>query len=211
MLTESEVIRRAIESRLGDVYTALPGRVESYDPSSQTADVAPCVKRPVPTANGDIILEKMPIIPNVQILFPRGGAFTISWPIAKGDHVLLVFMTYAIGQWRKTGETSPPGDLRMHHLSNAIAIPILAPNAGALPESQAGDNAYIIAGPMIKLGAADATDFAAMSSKVNSNFNAITNLFSSWTPVPNDGGAALKTAATALSFDSVACSNVKVK
>lgn len=34
--------------------------------------------------------------------------------------------------------------------------------------------------------------------KLNSNFDTIKNMFSSWVPVPNDGGAALKGASSAL-------------
>lgn len=207
---DPEILRRAFESRLGDVYTAMVGRIETYYPATQTADIVPVVKRPVPTSSGNVAYEDLPIVPNVPICFPRGGQFFITWTLSKGDHVLLIVLNYSISQWRKNGTISEPGDLRMHHLGNALALPTLAPNSGAVPEAQAGDNAYIISGPMIKLGSADASDFAALSSKVDSNFEKISSLFSAWVPVPNDGGAALKTASESLSFDPVACTKVKI-
>ena len=210
-VTDVDLIQRALESRLGDVYTALPGRVESYDPKTQCADVLPLVKRPLPTADGDIVSEDLPIVPNVPICFPRGGAFTISWPIAPGDSVLLIVTTYAIGGWRASGKSSEAGDVRLHSLGSSVAIPVLAPNSGALPEAQAADNAFIIVGPMLKLGTADASDFAALASKCDSNYQKVKDLFSGWNPVPNDGGAALKAASASLSFDPVGCSRVKIK
>lgn len=210
---DAELIARAIESRLGDVYTAEIGRVEKYYPATQTADVAPTVRRAVPTGpESDPKLEDLPVVPNVPVLFPRGGAFTVSWPINKGDHVVLLVMSRAFGQWRKTGKTSDPGDLRQHHLGNAVALPMLAPNAGVMPEAQAGANAFTIAGPLIVLGAADATDFAALASKCDSNFTMIKSAISGATPTSGDGGAALKSAIVgALNFEPVACEKVKIK
>jgi hypothetical protein len=41
-------------------------------------------------------------------------------------------------------------------------------------------------------------DFVALAAKVDQNFQALKTLFNGWTPVPSDGGAVLKTAATAL-------------
>lgn len=213
MTTDAELLRLAIESRLGDVYTALPGRVESYDAASQTADVAPTVRRAVPTGpETPPKLEDIPVIPNVPILFPRGGAFSVTWPLEKGDHVLLVVMTYAFAQWRKSGKTADPGDLRLHHVNNAVAIPILAPNGGAVPEAQASANSFTIVGPLLTLGAADASDFAALASKVDANFNMVKTAISGATPTSGDGGAALKSAiVSALNFEPVACERVKIK
>lgn len=205
---DAELIRLAIESRLGDVYTALPGRIESYDAATQTADVAPTVRRAVPTGpEGAPKLEDIPVIPNVPILFPRGGAFSVTWPLEKGNHVVLIFMTYALAQWRKTGKTADPGDLRLHHVNNAVAIPILAPNGQAVPEAQASANSFTIVGPLITLGAADATDFAALASKVDANFNKVLAALNS----AKDSTNATLTYGSPFSPDPVACERVKIK
>ena len=45
---------------------------------------------------------------------------------------------------------------------------------------------------------AAATDFVALASLVNTQFTALKNAFNAWTPVPNDGGAALKAQLTSL-------------
>jgi hypothetical protein len=44
----------------------------------------------------------------------------------------------------------------------------------------------------IKLGSSNATDFVALSSLVNNDFTLLSAAFSTWAPVPLDGGAALK-------------------
>jgi hypothetical protein len=210
-ISEAELLRRALESRLGDVYTTLPGRIEKYDAGTNKADVSPTIKRPVPTTDDSISFEQLCIIPNVTICFPCGGGFTVSWPLDKGDHVILLFTTYSINQWLKSGITSEPGDLRLHHLANALALPMLRPNHPPFLSSSEDGPAYIIDGPLIKLGSEDNTGFAALAAQTNANFQAIIDLFDAWTPVPNDGGAALKTAAASLSFDSVACERVKIR
>ena len=210
-VTDAEIIRKALESRAGDIYTCLPGRVEKYYPDLQTADVVPVIRRAIANADGDISTETLPVIPNVKVCFPTGGGFTVTWPIVAGNHVTLLFLIYACTQWRITGQISDPGDLRIHALGSALALPNHVPNSGAVPESQASDNAYIITGPMIKLGAADASDFAALSSKVDANFQKIKNMFTSWVVVPNDGGGALKTLSGSLSFDDTSCTKVKIK
>lgn len=206
-----ELISQAIESRLGDIYTALPGRIEKYYPATQTADVAPTIKRPIPTREGDIRLEDLPVCPNVPVCFPRGGLVSISWKLNRGDHVVLLFSTLSLAQWRKSGKTSAPGDLRLHHLGNALAIPALAPNAGAFSQARADEDTLIMVGPMIKLGTEDAEDFAALSSKVDANFDAIKSMFTVWAPIANDGGQALKTLSADLEFEPVACERVKIK
>lgn len=212
----AEILRRAIESRLGDLYTAGVGEIQAYYPDTQTADIAPVVRRPLPTEDDVIVYEDLPILPNVPVLFPRGGAYSITWPLVKGDFCDLLIQTYSFAQWRQSGETSDAGDIRPHHLGNAIAIPGLAPNANPIDPAQASAAAIIIEGPAIWLGK-DATEFIALAGKVDAQLTALKTKFAAWTPVAGDGGAALKTLLTALISGppawpaSVAASKAKAK
>ena len=63
----------------------------------------------------------------------------------------------------------------------------------------------------IELGSPD--DFVALAAKVDAEIQRIWDLFANWTPVPQDGGAALKTAASAASaaVQSVASQTVKAQ
>jgi hypothetical protein len=121
--TIPELVREAIENRLLDLHTALPGRIESYDAAKQTAEVKPLVKRAAPKSDGGVVLEDLPVCPNVPVCWPGGGGYAIHLPLAAGDTVWLIFSEGATGQVRETGEVSPPGDLRRHSLGYAFAIP----------------------------------------------------------------------------------------
>jgi hypothetical protein len=211
-VSDPELFRRAIESRILDVWTSFPARVVAYDKANQTADLAPVVRRSLPTEDGGTVAEDLPVLPNVPILFPRGGgdAYAITWQLAPGDHVLVHVSAVSFAGWRRTGETSDPGDVRPHCLGNAYAIPGAAHNAQAAALAQAQDVALVIEAPSIKLGAA-ATDYAALASVVMSNLNALKNAIANTIAVPNDGGAAIITAVGGVSFDDVKASIVKVK
>jgi len=126
--TTSELIRDAMSARLADVNVATVGKVQAYDPLTQTASVVPVVKRPIEDSEGEFDHEAICILPNMPVLFPGGGGFFFHFPIEPGDFVLLVFCHDAIGTWRETGEVSEPGDLRRHSLANAVAIPGILPS-----------------------------------------------------------------------------------
>lgn len=188
--SDAEVIRRAIESRVSDVYTALPGVVVSYDASTQAADVKLCVNRPLFTEEDATVHEPLPVIPNVPVLFPRGGGYTVTWPLVAGDACQILFQVWSFAQWRESDVApSDPGDLRMHSLGNAVCIPGLASNKHPIDNTQAGANAYVVEGPEIRLGK-DATEHIALAESL---FDFIKNVISAGIPLANDGGAQLQT------------------
>lgn len=142
----SEVIRDAIEARLLDVHTSIPGRVVKYDAAKQVADVLPVVKRPLTLADGTTIHEDLPVIPNVPVVWLGGGAYALHFPLAKDDCVQLVFSESAIANWRETGEVTEPGDLTLHDLSYPVAIPRIAPAANPIADAPASGEGVIIVG-----------------------------------------------------------------
>jgi len=124
-ITPAETLRRVLDARLTDLHTALPGRVQSYDATTQTADIEPMIKRGVPTGGeeDEVALETLPVLPSVPILFPSGGQCFVTFPLAVGDPVLIVFCERDTSQFRGTGAVSDPGVPTMHGLSGAVAIP----------------------------------------------------------------------------------------
>lgn len=124
-ITPAETYRRILDARLTDLHTALPGRVQSYDAATQTADIEPMIKRGVPTGGeeDEVALETLPVLPSVPILFPSGGQCFVTLPLAVGDPVLIVFCERDTSQFRGTGAVSDPGVPTMHGLSGAVAIP----------------------------------------------------------------------------------------
>lgn len=197
----AEVLEGAINARLLDLHTMLPGRVESYDAAKQVADVTPVVRRPIRTDDDDLDHEELPVIANVPVQWPRGGGFSLHFPLAKGDHVMLVFSEAAIAQWRESGELSDPGDLRRHDLSYPIAIPGISHEVAPLADTPATGTGTITvgAGGVLRVSTAGGTaDFVALATKVSTALTDLKNAINGWTPVPNDGGAALKAALSSL-------------
>ena len=129
------------ENLLNNLHTALPGRVESYDPATQRADVQPLIRRRIPKAGTDRrewVYEDLPLIPSVRVIHPRGGGAFVHLPIATGDTVLLVFCETGIGHWEAgDGSLSDAGDERRHHLAHAVAIPGFYPAAKNIPSAGA--------------------------------------------------------------------------
>jgi hypothetical protein len=134
-----ELTRAWIERYLGELHVAMPGRIESYDAATQTANVLPLVRHPSPQPDGSTAMEDLPVIPSVPVLWPRGGGWFFATHLEAGDTVQLLVNSAAIGHWRVGGgDVTDPGDLRRHHLSHAVAIPGLATRAGALRHAPNG-------------------------------------------------------------------------
>jgi hypothetical protein len=163
--TDAALLRRALENRLLDLHTALPGRVEKYDATKQVADVQPVVKKPTRDAAGTRTFVELPVIRNVPVVWPRAGGFSLHLPMTKGDHVLLVFSEWDHSQWRQTGATSKPAWLELHGLSFPYAVPGIGPNASPIAATDAPAGVAALNGPGdIRLGGTSA-DFLALAQK----------------------------------------------
>ena len=182
----SEVLRTAVDLALSDVHTALPGRVEKYEARKQKADVKPLLKRTIIAEGGEEIIEEMPIIRDVPVVFPRAGGFFISFPIQKDDYVLLIFNERSIDKFvTGDGGVPDPVDLRMHNLSDAVAIPGFYPFAQALTDAdkenlvigKAGGCQVHLTPNEVHLGAKNPDDSVALASLVKSELDRMAGVF----------------------------------
>jgi hypothetical protein len=122
--TLAEVIRTALDARLAEVHVSLPARVERYDEVKQLVDVKPLLREAVFDADGVESHVSLPVITNVPVVFPGAGGFRLTFPVAAGDTVLLVFAERSLDQWLSSGGgEADPVDLRQHALSDAVAMP----------------------------------------------------------------------------------------
>ena len=142
-LSDGELLREVLRSFFEDLRVAVPGRVESYDASKQTCSVKPMLKRHISDGDGGTETESDPVLQNVPVAFSRTSNYFISFPLAKGDTVLLVICDRPISQWRKTGEESDPGEMALHTLKGAVAIPCLFHDSQAL---QSADGTNMVLG-----------------------------------------------------------------
>ena len=117
----------SISDYLFDVHTAIPAEVLSYDPLKQQVQAKISINRVV---NEEEI--EYPILDGIQVIFPRGGSYGITFPLVKGDGVLLLFSERSLERWRTTGNGYPPYDARRFDLNDAVAIPGMFPTAGLM-------------------------------------------------------------------------------
>lgn len=209
--TQSEVIRAALDSWARGLHVALPGRVESYDAAEQKADIKPMVKDLTPTRTGRELLEIIPVIPNVPIVFPRAGGYFLTMPVRAGDFVLLVVCERSIDVWISSdGGEKNPDDFRTHNLSDAVAIPGLYPFSQSIGESgidvngvlgrEGGPTVHLKPDGSVHLSQENASDFVALSDlvkteieKVVAYVDSVKSVFAVGVPAAGDGGAAIQT------------------
>lgn len=120
---DEEAQRIALESLQVGIWTAIPGIVQSVDFSNMTCEVQPALQTIVVNQNGVASAVNMPLLLDVPILFPRGGNFMLTAPLAAGDEVLVVFSSRCIDAWWQNGDIQQAMEARMHDLSDGFAIP----------------------------------------------------------------------------------------
>jgi len=103
----------------GKMHTALPGQIESYDSKEVRAEVKPMVGKHFVDSGPT---NYAPIV-SVPVIFPRSGDAHISFPLNKGDGVLLIFSERSIEEWLETGNVSTPTNMRRFSITDAMAIP----------------------------------------------------------------------------------------
>lgn len=117
-MTRLHEVRTIIDDRLRRVNTALPGEVQAYDATTREAEVKPLVKEKY----ADDRTLDLPVIPHVPVVMPASASAGLSLPIGVGDIVLLLFAQRSLDNWAQLGGTVEAGDIRMHSLSDAIAV-----------------------------------------------------------------------------------------
>lgn len=127
-----EMLRSFVEAMLSRVWTALPGRISSFNPSKQTVEVQPAFNGQVMQTDGSFAALEMPLLVDIPVVFPGGGGATWTFPIKAGDECLVVFAARCIDNWYAQGyqpRTGPdanpantPPDVRTHDLSDGFAI-----------------------------------------------------------------------------------------
>ena len=115
----ADAIKQAVEYNVLKMHTCIPGTIESYDYATQKASVLPSIK--MTFYDGTVLSH--PIIQHVPVIFPRSGGASLTFPVNKGDGVLILFSERALERWlsSKGGEVEQ-GVNRRFDLSDAIAI-----------------------------------------------------------------------------------------
>ena len=129
------------------------------------------------------------MIPNVPVGWLGAGEFFLHLPAAVGDTGWLFFAETDTARWQASGQVSNPRDLTRHGLGSPIFFP-----TPRVPPATVG--AFLACPDVFSFGNPLFAELVAVASKVDQQLNDLKGILSGWTPVPNDGGLALKTAIT---------------
>lgn len=216
----AEVIKVAMESFGRAMHVAMPGVVETYDAAEQKAHVKPQVQRLTIDPDGNEELLELPVVPNVPVVFPRGGGCFVSFPLAAGDQVILLVCDRELNTWKSNGGDAQPADPRSHSLPDAVAIPGGYPFSSPLSDAHAsnmvmgkdgGAQVHVKGNGEIHIGSENAADAASKASIVDSRLDALesfagTHVHTGVTP----GGGSSGVAAGAPSGSSTASTVVLI-
>lgn len=104
------------------VWTSLPAIISKVNPERMTLEAQPTIMAQVRNPDNTTSWVPMPVAVDVPIVFPSGGGFTLTFPVAVGDECLLVFASRCIDAWWQSGGVQVQADFRMHDLSDAFAL-----------------------------------------------------------------------------------------
>lgn len=117
-----ELLRTMQDSLQSNLWTALPGIVQKVNLGALTVEVQPAIQGVVMKPDGTKQYVNLPVLPDVPIIFPRGGGYSMTFPVAVGDECLVVFASRCIDSWWQSGGIQKPYEPRKHDLSDGFAI-----------------------------------------------------------------------------------------
>lgn len=159
----------------GALHTAMPARVVSFDPNTQTATVQPTIRfARVVDDGGSVGIEQYqpPPIPHVPVAFFRSGAGSIYCEPVAGDKGLLMVQERSTDEWRAQGNAdTTPADPRRFDLSDAVFLPSVSTPADPLASSARAAGALVLAhASSVLLGAGTATSAVALAPLIEAFF-----------------------------------------
>lgn len=183
-------IKQALERKVKTMFGPMPGKVTAYDATTQRVSVQPLIRRSDYGEGGTRTVEGLPIVQNVPVMFPGSGSNRLTFPIAVGDTMLLVFADGSLDKWLARGGEVDPEDDRHFDITDAVAFPSIERD----PPTSAPTDAVVLHGAAIKLGSPAAVSPVSLHTDLQS----LASEFTAWVVAPTDGGAALKARLTAL-------------
>ena len=116
-----KVIQSHIKDFESNLYTSMPAVVEEYQPQEQTVTVQPSIN----VVDVDGVVRQFPIMKRVPLLLPSVSDMAITFPIKKGDKVVLHFcqsnmdnfFTQAKGEFQST---TTPNTRRNHSVNDCF-------------------------------------------------------------------------------------------
>ncbi len=117
-----EALRLALTGWQSQLWTAMPGIIQSFDSAKATVVVKCALSFTQRQKDGTIADVAMPELVDVPVVTPRGGGTTMTFPIAKDDECLVIFANRCIDGWWQSGGVQKQIEIRMHDLSDGFAF-----------------------------------------------------------------------------------------
>lgn len=169
---ESSIESFITADRVG-LNTAIPASIESYDEATRTARVKIHYSDHFASEGTEANREDWPPIPDCPVLFPRGGGFVFTWPLKKGDPVLVVFSQRSLQEWSASDGKTDIGSflISTHNPGDAIVISGLSPSKNKDGEDTeikiTTDGELQVKSSKVRLGTLDAAKALALAEKVD--------------------------------------------
>jgi hypothetical protein len=112
-----------MEGHQAQIWTSLPGILQSYDAEKLTATVQPAVQGRLRQEDGTWKDVNLPLLLDCPVIFPAGGGFVFTFPLKKDDEGLVVFSSRCIDGWWYSGGVQKQARYRMHDLSDGFFLP----------------------------------------------------------------------------------------
>lgn len=117
----SSVIQGHIKNALGSCHVSMPAKVVKVDYAKQKVDVKPLLKQKFD--DGEVL--SLPVITDVPLGHLKATDCFVYIPVKVNDTVLLIFQDYSMDNWLVQGGEVNPDDVRLHDLSDCVAIPMV--------------------------------------------------------------------------------------
>lgn len=117
-----EALLAAQDGRQAQIWTNMPGMITAVNLARMTCEVQPTIKAIQRSPTGVISYVNIPVLPDVLIVFPRGGGYSLTFPVAIGDECELWIQSRCVDAWFQSGGVQQPMDWRMHDLSDAFCM-----------------------------------------------------------------------------------------
>lgn len=109
-----DIIQLGLDKAISSIYKIRIGKIISFDPAKQLANIELTNKPFKETEDGEIIEYPATLLPDVPYSSFYGGFGRATFPVKVNDYALVYFFDRDIANWYLTGETRIPATNKMH-------------------------------------------------------------------------------------------------
>lgn len=182
----STTLQFAFDQMMKGINTALPGIVESYDPTRRRARVRPALN--LLTTDGESITPAT--LANVPVMFPSFGNFVLLGTVKPSDPVLLVFSQRGMSKFKQGYSATDPDQEAFFSRKDAVAFPgfgtlvtVPATTNGIAMQTADGLQSIVIEQGLIRITSVGQLNITAPNVNITGIVNITGSLIVNGTPI----------------------------